>query len=86
MREIKFRGKTPKGEIVYGDLNQMGRHVYIDDWCVEKDSVAQLCGLDSNGDEVYEGDTVASQGKEYTARLLPVYGVFQNFNSCVKKK
>lgn len=61
---VKFRAKTEKGDFVYGDLIQ-GRYiecvpkikpvgkraVYVD-----KDSVAQLCGYDADGNEVYEGD------------------------------
>ncbi len=63
---IKFRGKAENGEYVYGDLMQGNydesafhikprkkRPVYVD-----KNSVAQLVGYDSNGDEVYEGDIV----------------------------
>ena len=80
MREIKFRGKTVKGQTAFGDLSHFNGHVFINDDRVEPDSVAQFCGLDCNGEEVYEGDEVIAHGKEYTA-----YGLFKDLTRCAKK-
>ena len=85
MRNIKFRGTTPAGEVVYGDLTHHKGHCFIADQRVMPDSVAQLAGLDENGDEVYEGDTVTAYGKEYPVKLSPKYGLFYNLKYTVKK-
>ena len=85
MRNIKFRGTTPEGEIVYGDLTHHNGNIFIDDKRVNPDSVAQLVGLDFNGDEIYEGDTVTAYGKEYPVKLSPKYGLFYNLKYAVKK-
>lgn len=63
MRQIKFRGRRiDTGEFIYGDLLTGGKEfAIISDtlWAmVAPDSVAQLIGIDANGREVYEGDTV----------------------------
>ena len=48
---------------------------------VDEDSIAQLVGVDSAGNEVYEGDTIVLQnGAEYVAKL------FGNITSPVKLK
>lgn len=88
MREIKFRGRTPKGEIVIGDLTHCKGHVFIDDTRVDPDSVAQFCGFDSDGNEVFEGDKVIAlnyYNKEYAVELVPMYGLFKNLDHCRKK-
>lgn len=43
------------------------------EYFADPDSVAQLVGIDSNGKEIYEGDTVLSEdGTEYTVKLVPI--------------
>ena len=76
MRPIKFRGRGYfTGELYYGfylvDEDGVsileGRNAYL----VEPDSIAQLVGYDSDGNEVYEGDTfVIPCGTEIPARLF----------------
>ena len=68
MRQIKFRGLTLEGKFIYGDYRRIGvrPHIYKRGQCyyeeraveVTPESVAQLIGIDANGREVYEGDTV----------------------------
>ena len=80
MRQIKFRGRrVDTGKFVFGDLFHMtgGRIGIIFDKRiaaveVDPESVAQLVGHDSNGKEVYEGDTlIDNTGFEYQARWYP---------------
>ena len=61
MREIKFRGVTPRNQTVYGDLlHQHGRVLIYDGayYYVAPESVSQLISEDANNREVYEGDKV----------------------------
>lgn len=85
MKEIKFRGVTPKGETVYGDLTHEGGHVFIDDKRVNPCTVDQFAGYDKNGDEVYEGDTVIAYDKTYKVKIDFCYGAFHNLKRCLKK-
>lgn len=74
MRQIKFRGIDVKtGKYVYGYYVPQcpmssfpgivdGNEVIHE---VKHDSIAQLVGHDSNGDEVYEGDTIYLGVKDY---------------------
>ena len=82
---IKFRGKRIKdGKMIYGDLEH-----YFKDVCIRyedkdepltyfidkvvKDSIAQLCGYDAEGNEVYEGDVIfdAEHNDTLNAELYP---------------
>lgn len=72
MRKIKFRGTTPSGETVYGDLTHERGHAFINDRRVKPDTVAQFCGFDDTGDEIYEGDQFTdSHGNKLVAVLIP---------------
>lgn len=73
MRQSKFRGlRTDGGGYVFGDLTHDSGHSFINDKRVFKPSVAQFVGLDSNGDEIYEGDTLISNGEEFVPELAVV--------------
>ncbi len=81
MREIKFRGHAlhdscgqKVDKFVFGDLCQGDGLITILDWDdgdnyeVEPETVAQLVGYDTNGKEVYEGDTVVGEdGMQWNA-------------------
>lgn len=96
-RQIKFRGKVPAsdkiygGQVVFGSLVDYGEDVGYRFWInpikgernypVEPESIAQLCGYDDDGKEVYEGDTVIDGGgTEYTVRF---YAMGVNDEDCV---
>lgn len=86
MREIKFRGKTPDGRWVYGDLLhaehnfKKGIDIVTDTWeqvTVIPETVGQFTGIrDMDGREIYEGDTIdVANGPAYIA-FLPQQGGF----------
>ena len=76
MREIKFRGRKPNGEWLYGDLvHNVGvgastalifpeeAHDSWDRYIVLTDTIGQFTGLhDKNGKEIYEGDILSQNG------------------------
>lgn len=77
MRTIKFRGLTSKGKTVYGyAFRRLGNKTweimdyYLNMWQIKKDTLAQLCGVDKNGREVYEGDSLLDDiGMPHTAQI-----------------
>lgn len=86
MREIKFRGVSAiDGHTVYGDLRYGTTEVYVDCTPVNSESVSQFCGVDSEGNEIYEGDEVIAHDKIYTVELKPKYGLFNDLKFSLKK-
>ena len=83
MRTIKFRGRAMNGDFVYGLLTKKKirssgeiRWAIADGNCsaaetvpVTEKSIAQLIGLDSAGNEVYEGDLLETHGGELVADM-----------------
>lgn len=77
MRQIKFRGKTLDGKIVFGyyvpTCPMSSFPGIVDDMdyihAIEPDSIAQLVGHDKDGNEVYEGDILTYGNEEWTAAL-----------------
>ena len=75
MKKIKFRGVSKCDYLpVFGDLEHYNNQVYIDDYAVYPDSVAQFVGYDKNGAEVYEGDDVISDIGEGNALIRVMFG------------
>lgn len=86
MRKIKFRGVRVDGNgYAYGDLTHdiSGRDSYVDGWLVK--DVTQFAGYDSTGKEIYVGDTVIFEGKDYKVSYCFCYGAFKNLKRCRKK-
>ena len=78
MRKIKFRGRScALDDYVYGFAYQgcRGKWWIYPDWdmpneAVYMGSVAQLVGVDKNGEEIYEGDVLLDKDdNEYEAIL-----------------
>lgn len=77
MRQIKFRGKDNRGNTFYGSYDQNMGAIYDNQYAavyaVEQNSVQQFVGYDSNGKELYDGDSVFdSHGNSYTVCLAPI--------------
>ena len=86
MRIIKFRGRAMNGDFVYGFLTKKKirssgeiRYAIATGNCtagetipVNENSIAQLIGVDVDGNEIYEGDRVVdvNDGFEFTAYQL----------------
>lgn len=78
---IKFRGKRIDGNgYAYGDLNyKYDRDIWIDDFEVYVNSVAQLVGYDADNNEVYEGDILVNDtGKEFEASIKGIITCIDN--------
>ena len=83
-RPIKFRGRDMTGHFVYGLLTRKkirssGEVVFAialsekqsETIPVNENSIAQLVGYDSDGNEVYEGDVfIVTCGTEISARFF----------------
>lgn len=83
MRTIKFRGRAINHDFVYGLLTKKKirssgeiRYAIATGNCsmgetipVNESSIAQLIGLDANGNEVYEGDLLETHGGELVADM-----------------
>ena len=70
---IKFRGRGLDGKMRFGHYVTLDDYPFIkQDGCyyeVYPDSVAQLVGYDSAGNEVYEGDLLETHGGELVADM-----------------
>ena len=80
MRQIKFRGETFDGRLLYGDLIHQHGKVYIDEVCgeciVKPESVKQFVYRTIFQKELYEGDTFTDGGFVRKAELradFPLY-------------
>ena len=83
MRTIKFRARDINGRFVYGLLTKKKirssgefRYAIATGNCtagetvpITEKSIAQLVGFDSAGNEVYEGDLIASHGGDLIADM-----------------
>ena len=82
MKKIKFRAKTFRDELVYGDLyhdndclmirNDDGKD-YLD-YYIRPSSIAQFVGYDKNGKEIYSDDKVIDlvNGDEIFFKDMPI--------------
>lgn len=87
MREIKFRGRKPNGEWIYGDLVAVEttdgepskfniRPYDVDLECpedVDENTIGQFTGLlDGNGQEIFEGDIMRIPETEFNIEIIGV--------------
>ena len=84
MRQIKFRGKRLDGfGYAYGDLthveHERGTRSYVGGYLVGE--VAQLIGVDANGAEVYEGDTIIRVIGSKPEKTFPMYASFSDYDA-----
>ena len=96
MREIKFRGRDINGNFVYGLLTKKkirssgeirwaiatGNCSAAETIPVRENSIAQLIGLDANGNEVYETDNVIrieGDGDFDIEKSFPMAATFEDF-------
>lgn len=88
MSMINFRGtRLSDGQTIFGFYHERAADAYIDDWRVDPDSVAQLCGYDRNGDELYDGDRVLVDSKwDDCAELVARTASFDASFGCVTLK
>lgn len=96
MREILFRGKTEKGEWVYGDLihpDLYGNGYAIEDFTNEKnncfdvapESVSEFTGLkDKNGKRIFEGDVVKVESYGYCPLTYVGKVIFKDGCYCIE--
>ncbi|MBE8950725.1 MAG: hypothetical protein SR3Q1_09040 [Quinella sp. 3Q1] len=70
MREIKFRAETLGGQTLTGGYSNGFLVKEMRFFAIKKGTLAQLVGVDKNGAEVYEGDTLLDElEQEYIAAL-----------------
>ncbi len=83
MRTIKFRGRAMNGDFVYGLLTRKkirssgeirwaiatGNCTAGETVPINENSIAQLVGVDSAGNEIYEGDLLETHGGELVADM-----------------
>ena len=83
MRTIKFRGRDMNGHFVYGLLTKKkirssgeirwaiatGNCTAGETVPINENSIAQLVGVDSAGNEIYEGDLLETHGGELVADM-----------------
>ncbi len=99
MKIIKFRGKDIQtGKFIYGDLihshSEKGgvlineeRPISTPARRVEYDSVAQLIGIDKNGNEIFEGDEIKScLGSSCYANFRHYGGIIDGVYSLVQTR
>lgn len=92
MREIKFRGRKPNGEWVYGDLVTtettdviptkkeilpFDAVLFENTEVVEETTIGQFTGLhDKNGEEIYEGDIIEAENVSHYVRYIEDQAMF----------